>query len=407
MNPHRHPFAAFLIFALVGAIAHAQTDTVDERFRRLENEIGELRKENQQLRTALGLDGRAGQTLVRPAGREPTLSVGGLVQVQADFGDKGDARFTSGNDRFFLRRARLNLQGKFLEEFDFKVEGEFAGTLAEASGNRAQLTDGYINWNRFDFANVKVGQFKSPFGFEQLYADPRLFIAERTLVNDRLTASRQIGVQVTGDLFGQRVSYATGLFNGTGVNLTSNDNDKFLWAGRVSAVAWQGTLGGQAARWSLGTDALASTDSGLTGQAAEFGFDAVPGGTKDNTFAGRREAGGLDTQFHAGPFDLWVEYLRARFKPVVAIPSRSFDADGWYAQAGCFVVPKTLQAVVRYDTFDPNLLLPANSTSTWTFGGNWFLKSDDLKLQFDYLLSDVDGVAARNKKLIMRLQTIF
>jgi hypothetical protein len=42
--------------------------------------------------------------------------------VQAEAGDKGDARFGNDNDRFYLRRARLNATGKFLEEFDFRLE---------------------------------------------------------------------------------------------------------------------------------------------------------------------------------------------------------------------------------------------------------------------------------------------
>jgi len=393
--------------ALVTTGTGAQTASLEDRLQRLESEVTALQKENQQLRTELGVDGKAGETIVKPAGREPTLSVGGLLQAQADFGDKGDARFTSGNDRFYLRRARINLQGRFLEEFDFKIEGEFAGSLAEAAGNRAQLTDAYINWNRFDFANVRVGQFKTPFGFEQLYADPRLFTIERSLVNDRLTASRQLGLQVGGDLLDKRVSYATGLFNGTGVNTSANDNDQFMWAGRVSAIAWQGAFAGQDARWSLGADALTTNDASLTGEPAEFGFDAVPGGTKDNTFVGRRKAGGLDTQVHAGGFDLWVEYLRERFKAADRLPSTSLDTAGWYVQAAYFVVPKTLQAVVKYDDFDPNANLAANRTRTWTLGANCYLKADDLKLQADYLITDLDGQPARNKKLMLRLQTIF
>jgi phosphate-selective porin len=399
--------AVVAIAALLSLDASAQTSPIEERLQRLESEIGALRQENRTLRAELGLEGRAGQTIVKPAGREPTLSVGGMIQAQSDFGDKGDARFASANDRFYLRRARLNLQGKFLEEFDFRIEGEFAGSLGETTGNRAQLTDAYVTWNRYDFANVRVGQFKTPFGYEQLYSDPRLFTIERSLANDRLTASRQIGVQAAGDLLDKKVSYATGVFNGTGVNTSANDNDKWFWAGRVGAVAWQGKVAGQDARWSVGANAYTDTDNNLAGQAGEFGFDAVPGGARDNTFTGRRKAGGLDTQLHLGPLDLWFEYLRARFKPVDAIPSRSFDADGWYLQAAYFVVPKTLQAVVKYDAFDPNLSLAANGASTWTFGANWFLKADDLKLQFDYLLSDIDGVAAQNKKLLVRLQTLF
>jgi len=399
--------AAVLAVLATTADVSAQSTSLDERLLRLESEVGSLRQENQQLRAELGLEGRAGQTIVRPAGRAPTFSVGGLVQAQADFGDKGDARFTTGNDRFYLRRARLNAQGRFLEEFDFRVELDLAGSLADATGNRAQLTDGFINWNRFEFANVKVGQFKTPFGYEQLYADPRLFVVERSLANDRLTTGRQLGVQVGGDLSSKQFSYALGLFNGTGVNTTANDNDRFLWAGRVSATAWQGRIGEQDARWTLGANALTASDSHLPAQPAEFGFDLVPGGTRDNLFAGRRRAGGLDTQLHVGPFDLWVEYLRARFQPSSALPARRFDAAGWYAQATSFVVPASLQTILKYDTFDPNVSLSRNRTSTWTLGANWLLKADDIKLQFNYLLTDLDGVPAKNKKLIMRLQTIF
>src|SRR5262245_5706877 len=118
-----------LAVALIAAVAPSTfgQNSVEERLQRLESEVGALRQENQKLRAELGIDGRAGQTVIRPAGRAPTLSVGGLVQVQAEGGEKGDARFTTGNDRAYLRRARINIQGRFLEEFDFRVEGEFAG----------------------------------------------------------------------------------------------------------------------------------------------------------------------------------------------------------------------------------------------------------------------------------------
>src|SRR6185436_20881738 len=164
----------------------------------------------------------------KPAGREPTLAIGGLLQVQADAGDRGDSRFTNDNDRFYLRRARLNATGKFLEEFDFRLELDLAGSLSNTSALRAQMTDGFINWNRYPAANVRAGQFKTPFGFEQLYGDPRLFTLERSLVNDRLTLSRQVGVQLGGDLFEKRLTYAVGSFNGNGVNNNFNDNESFL-----------------------------------------------------------------------------------------------------------------------------------------------------------------------------------
>ncbi len=395
------------LLALAAIACEAAAPSLEEQVRQLAGEMEALRKENRQLRADLGLEGPAAQPLVRPAGRESTLTIGGLLQAQADLGDKGDARFTSASDRFYLRRARLNLQGGFLEKFDFRLEAEFAGTLGEGTGLRAQLTDAYINWTGLDQAHARVGQFKTPFGFEQLSSDPRLLTIERTLANDRLTAGRQIGLQIGGDLLAKRLTYATGIFNGTGVNTSANDDDRFLWAGRIGAIAWQDGAPGRDARWSIGANALASSDARLTGQPAEFGFDLVPGGAADSIFAGRRRAGGLDTQFHAGRFDLMAEYLRVRFEPRGGVPAGSFEAEGWYAQAAWFVLPKRLQSVVKCDFFDPNRAIDANSTRTWTFGVNCLLKGDDLKLQCDYLLSDIDARPAKERKLLLRLQTVF
>jgi len=156
------------------------------------------------------------------AGKEASLKIGGLLQVQGDFLDRGDSRFTTSDDRIFIRRARLSASGSFLESFDFKIELDLAGSLTNnpiLAGNlRAQMTDGYVNWNKYAYANIKGGQFKTPFGYEQLFLDSKLYTIERSLVNDRLTLSRQIGAQAAGDVFEKRFSFAIGAFNGNGRN---------------------------------------------------------------------------------------------------------------------------------------------------------------------------------------------
>lgn len=195
----------------------AQSDPIESWLQALERELKAMKMENQRLRQDLGIDGRAGLTAVKPAGREPVLSIGGLVQAQGEFGEKGDSR-GSANDRFRLRRVRLAATGKFLEDFDFKVEGEYVGSSAT-------LTDGFINWNHFAWANVKIGQFKTPFGFEFMQADPKLYTIERTLGSDRLTLNRQVGVMVNGDFADKRLSYAASIVNGNGMNTTTNDNE--------------------------------------------------------------------------------------------------------------------------------------------------------------------------------------
>ncbi len=48
--------------------------------------------------------------VVKPAGKETKLTLGGLVQAQGEFGDAGDSRFPKDN-RFLLRRARPMARG--------------------------------------------------------------------------------------------------------------------------------------------------------------------------------------------------------------------------------------------------------------------------------------------------------
>ncbi|HWN42705.1 MAG TPA: porin [Thermoanaerobaculia bacterium] len=327
---------------------------------------------------------------VKPAGKETTLTIGGLLQVQADFGDRGDSRFGTDNDRFYLRRARLNATGKFLEEFDFRIEGEFAGTLANSSGLRAQLTDAFINWNRYPEANIRMGQFKTPFGFEQLFSDPRLITIERSLVNDRLTLSRQLGVQVGGDLFEKRMNYAAGVFNGNGANNNFNDDDSFLSTARVSGVLLQG----KPLTWSLGGNVFSSEDTSVA--ASDFGFD-------NNVFAGERLGTGFDTQLLAGRFELWAEYLAVDWEP----SGRSeVGSEGWYVQGSYFFIPDRLQAVLKAESFDPVTEDRTEPVEIGTAGLSWYLKGHDLKLLLNYLRVQQDGQEDQDK-ILTRMQVIF
>jgi phosphate-selective porin OprO/OprP len=339
---------------------------------------------------------------VTPGGHEPTLTIGGLLQVQFDAGDKGDSRFANDFDRFYLRRARLNASGRFLEDFDFRLEFDLAGSLSNTSALRAQMTDGYITWTRYPAANVRVGQFKTPFGFEQLYPDPKLITIERSLVNDRLTLNRQLGAQVGGDLLDKRLGYALGAFNGNGVNNNFNDNNAFVTVGRLTVVP----VRGDAATWSVGANAFSSKDTGLA--LSDLGLDSTPTTPdKDGLFTGKRRGFGVDSQLQAGPFELWGEWLRGHFEPDSKIPLASFNANGWYGQASLFVVPKRFQIVVKYETFDPNDQKNADDTKTATLGANYYIKGNELKLMVNYLRSDIPTSPDKQNKVIARLQVQF
>ena len=395
----------------------ADPPTTEERLQKLEGVVDSLKKENADLRKELGYTSQNPLVVVKPAASDARMTLGGFLQAQAEVGKSPDARFNGVEDRFLLRRARLNVQGSFLARFDYKLEADFgANTLGESSAYRAGLTDMYVNWNRYDFANIKLGQFKIPYGYEQLVSDTKILTVERSLPNDRLTDGRQIGLGVAGSFLEKRVGYSVGLFNGTSVNNSFNDNDQFMYVGRVYGTPLKTKLAEQDLQLTVGLNGLVTADNGTNGPAgvakSGFGFDTTPGGAADNFFTGDRAAWGVDAQLTFGPFDLQAEYLRSHFRPTDNLPANEFDGAGWYVLAGYYILPKKLQAVAKFETFDPNTSVGGNSTDVWTFGLNYYVKGDDVKLMLNYLLGDRaggSGFAAKDHqgRLIARAQIMF
>jgi phosphate-selective porin OprO and OprP len=392
---------AFGMGVVAATLTAAETTSVEDRLNQLEKTVQSLQKENADLKTQLGWDTKTQKlpVTVKPAGKESKLSLGGYIQGQAEFGDAADARYTGIEDRILVRRARLTATGSFAENFDFKLEGDFgANSCSEKTNYNAQLTDICINWTRYAFANVKVGQFKTPFGYEQLMADPKYITIERSLANDRLTDSRQIGLGVSGDFFGKRLGYSVGAFNGTAVNNSFNDNDNFMFAGRLQGTPVVAKIGNEDLRWSAGVNGLSTHDAGIT--RSGFGFTG-------NSFTGERYGLGVDTQLKWWLFGLEAEYLRNHFEPANSVPTGTFNAAGWYVCATAFVLPKKLQTVVKFEQFDPRLGVSGNTSDTWTVGLNYYLKGDDLKLSANYLFGNPAGQPDGQNRFLTRLQVVF
>ena len=102
-------------------------------------------------------------------GPELKLVLGGFIQMNFEDGDvfAFEGRFgqTAFKDRFRLRRARINLTGDFAEQFDFKMEGDLQTATDSVTTEPAfEATDIWVNWHQFPWAQIKMGQYKAPFG---------------------------------------------------------------------------------------------------------------------------------------------------------------------------------------------------------------------------------------------------
>ena len=62
----------------------------------------------------------------------------------------------------------------------------------------------------------------------------------------------------------------------------------------------------------------------------------------------------------------------------------NFDPSGWYVQGSYFIIPKKLQAVVKWETLEPDQVNDDNIQSI-TGGLNYYIHGDSIKLMLNYI----------------------
>jgi phosphate-selective porin len=457
--------ALFAITFVVPRLFSAETTPDSERLEKLERAVEQLQKRNTELesevkslkqqttafappaegptKTKVVSDGKTyveknvaveekPPIYVIPGGPEFRLMLGGYVQINFEDGDvsafEGRFGLTALKDRIRLRRARISLTGDFAEQFDFKVEGDFENSDGISSSRTAfSGTDIFINWHAIPEANIKVGQWKAPFGLEQITSDTQIFTIERSLPTGAITPERQIGAQIWGKPFTNiwpeeknLLTYYAGIFNGNGRNTTINDNNNFMYVGRLELMPFKGKLLGQDSSLKLGADVLNSRDDKGTNISQTLNLLVNKDGSLSPFVlpgADERTAWSLDAWLTVGPFDLIGEYLAedidGRTIAGVAPGFKDFDPSGWYVQGSYFVLPKKLQAVVKWEALSPDQVADDGIHSV-TAGLNYYIHGDSIKLMANYVHTWSDFRAAHPQfgddefdEFIARLQIMF
>ena len=417
--------------AATTTIHTVRADDSTELIRRLEQKVQNL---EQKVKTLEGREADDIAALEQRAKASPTLTIGergigfasadkdfalrlrGVLQIDSRtfFRDHGIA----GNDGFLVRRARPVLEGTFFRDFDFLLVPDFGGTTP-------QIFDAYVNYQLCPEAQLRFGKFKSPVGLEQLTVDVETLFNERALPT-ALTPNRDLGVQLHGELFRGRVSYAAGVFNGSGdarnsTNLDTDDTKEF--AGRVFFQPLKTTdsfarglgfgLGGSYGS-ERSTTALPATTGGTVAGYATDGqqqFFAYNPGTGTVTAGGEHWRLAPQGYFYRGPFGLLGEYVisNQRVTRTGAAPftSARLQNTGWEVTTSWLLTRETAaskggvtptknfsltdggwgawQVVARYaelnvdDGAFPNFANPATSARAahaWSLGLNWYLNSN-------------------------------
>ncbi|MGZ3778466.1 MAG: porin [Mucilaginibacter sp.] len=303
------------------------------------------------------------------------LQISGLLQPRYQgFQQKGV------NDAFDLHRARLIVQGSVTDSWSYYTQTELGGT-------GVKLIDAYTSYKFADALKVNVGQFKIPFSLESLTADAQLEFVDRSQVVEALASrskdvignqqGRDIGITIAGSFakVDQRFlfDYTFGVFNGAGYDVTTDNNDRKDWAGR------------------LAFHPIANLDLG----ADIYEGKGIPtGGAKDQA----RNRYGFDARYVIGPLSLNTEYDHGTDGIV--------QKDGWFGQAAFYIIPQ-IQIAAKYDTYDPNKKITTDRAKIYTGGVNFFFNRWT-KLSIDYLdRREETATQVKNNIFETQLQIVF
>jgi phosphate-selective porin len=301
------------------------------------------------------------------------LQLSGYAQVRYQINDE------SGKiDGFDLRRAYLDIRGKLSSYWSYRFQSDFAGT--------PKIIDLYAELNLNESLNFTIGQFALPFSLENITSNTKLEFIDRSQAVEALVArgkdvignynGRDIGVQTSGTLIKLNdkalIDYKIGLFNGSGINAADKNESKDVVA-RI----------------------VVHTIEGLAFGASYYNGHGNWGTPVKNR---KRNRLGFELSYELNNFSLRSEYLSGQ--------DAAIQKQGYYIQAGYYVVPKKLQFVGKIDAFDPNTD-KNNDGSTWYIAGLNYSITPNIRLQANYTIKDEQGTKVVNNLAALQFQASF
>lgn len=290
---------------------------------------------------------------------------------------------------FRVRRARLKVGGHgFVPWLKYYTEYDWVSNT---------MLDYRVDIAYFKWATLRVGQWKVEYNRERVDSSGAQQFVERSIVNNPFTLDRQIGVRLGGHLFEGTPGYLVyniGVFTGTGINQTHNDDKGMLYLARL-----QWNFLGRDVPFSqsdpdytelpIGSIAFAGahnkTDRIIFPTASRAvsvdGLPVVDGRFEVNQgvqeFAFKWNGLSIQEEFHV--------------KKVIDESSSSHGTSyGALAQVGFFphaliaIIPRPLEFAYRYAFVDPEGVLGNDMLREHTVAVNWFFAGHRNKLTADY-----------------------
>ncbi len=294
------------------------------------------------------------------------FSFGILLQGQADFQLERNA----GNG-FHASKGRFKMGGTFNGKFGYKLQATMLKSPSVLDANAYYRPSSKVI--------VKAGLFKSPFSHEYLTGAGSVLFAGRSTVVNRLGLKRQLGLQIDTYTSGKTFRFTGGVFNGNGYNGNSNDDNKFLYIGRVESY-----FGDGASQTKLGVSLANETK------------DTPGSGNLSTGYVGHQTLLTTYASTTQGKLLLDGEFINAWRNPELGADSNPY---GYYVTAGYFVTENS-RLLARWDAFEGDNL--AQDTEQILVGFN-HSPNKFTKLKFTYSFPTNDGFDQSNFFAILQV----
>jgi phosphate-selective porin OprO and OprP len=315
-----------------------------------------------------------------------SLTIGARVQIRwtLDDRDEGDLDTDGSGEgstdgpvsQFDVPRLRLSLSGgvwrswlRYTFQFEFsRTAGEGDSKIKDAAIEIRPTGRNY----RFTF-----GQFKAPFGLQQLTSSGRQQFVDRAITDAKFTPGRDMGAMVAGTVRGRRIGYDAGVFNGSGESLRQA-NRSHLWVARVffDPLGPYGLSEGAA---DAGDDPVLHL--GVGARAGEQIRGRTPGGIvehADNQTAYNGEFAYKSRRFYSTAEYFWMTDEQEN-------PAEGPDvvSTGFHVQAGFMIIPRTTEVAIRYAAVEGDT--DASDAGLTELRGvvGYYWQAHNLKLQAD------------------------
>jgi len=324
------------------------------------------------------------------------------IQIRATQEDPENTAGQADRLSFRIRRLRLKLDGwAYTKNLTYEVQvslhetGTATSNILEDANIDYDFTDGKKAFR------LKAGQYKVPFGRQELTSSGSQQFVDRSIVSSEFARGRDLGVQLWGQLGPASVAdmfeWRVGAFNGAGRSVTRNSNDKLQYNGRLTFSPWGSTGYSESHLEAFPTPRLAL--------AVNFeDRDKVIRPAIGARSGDDRETAGGDLSFKWGPVSVFAEaFQQDRTNPAAV----TTEWEGLHGQVGVFVVPQKFEVTGRYAELDPNANVNDNERVESGLAVSWFLNKHNHKLQLDFRNIENKATNADDKEYRLQYQLIF